>query len=653
MENIPRVLAGRYEVGEIIGRGGMAEVYVGRDTRLSRTVAIKVLRSDLSDDPTFHARFHREAQSAAALNHPAIVAVYDTGEETVRNSAGKEVRFPFIVMEYVEGHTVRELLKDGAAVPIDEAAEIVVGILGALEYAHNEGIVHRDIKPGNVMLTPTGQVKVMDFGIARALADQSATVTQANSVVGTAQYLSPEQARGETVDTRSDLYSTGCVLFELLTGRPPFVGESAVSVAYQHVREVPPTPSSIASDIPDSLDRVTMKALAKDKNERYSDAGAFRSDLLTVLHGGRVSAPATTAWMAAAAPVAATQIVSPPPPANSATGTMTASAPLDDPDEPGSRWWIWVLLGIAIVAGAIAWRVWSNQDDAAALTVPPLVGMTEAEARETLTGLNLQMALAEERVPDAEIPEGSVVSSNPDEGAPIEEGGLVTVTLSSGAEKVPVPNLEGMTEAEALRELQANDLVGITATERVPHEDIEEGSVVSSNPPADEMVDIGSEVEITLSDGPGSFELPDLTGMTEAEARAELTRLELEFSGQTLEDAPRFDQNEVVSTNPAAGATVKKGDGVTLTIATGSVNVPDVTGETEADALDMLQREYGFTVTIEREYSNDQPSGYVAGQTPQSGLVRGGSTVTIVVSRGEEPVPDPEPEPDQGGGEDG
>ncbi len=653
MENIPRVLAGRYEVGEIIGRGGMAEVYVGRDTRLSRTVAIKVLRSDLSDDPTFHARFHREAQSAAALNHPAIVAVYDTGEETVRNSAGKEVRFPFIVMEYVEGHTVRELLKDGAAVPIDEAAEIVVGILGALEYAHNEGIVHRDIKPGNVMLTPTGQVKVMDFGIARALADQSATVTQANSVVGTAQYLSPEQARGETVDTRSDLYSTGCVLFELLTGRPPFVGESAVSVAYQHVREMPPTPSSIASDIPDSLDRVTMKALAKDKNERYSDAGAFRSDLLTVLHGGRVSAPATTAWMAAAAPVAATQIVSPPPPANSATGTMTASAPLDDPDEPGSRWWIWVLLGIAIVAGAIAWRVWSNQDDAAALTVPPLVGMTEAEARETLTGLNLQMALAEERVPDAEIPEGSVVSSNPDEGAPIEEGGLVTVTLSSGAEKVPVPNLEGMTEAEALRELQANDLVGITATERVPHEDIEEGSVVSSNPPADEMVDIGSEVEITLSDGPGSFELPDLTGMTEAEARAELTRLELEFSGQTLEDAPRFDQNEVVSTNPAAGATVKKGDGVTLTIATGSVNVPDVTGETEADALDMLQREYGFTVTIEREYSNDQPSGYVAGQTPQSGLVRGGSTVTIVVSRGEEPVPDPEPEPDQGGGEDG
>ena len=653
MENIPRVLAGRYEVGEIIGRGGMAEVYVGRDTRLSRTVAIKVLRSDLSEDPTFHARFHREAQSAAALNHPAIVAVYDTGEETVINAAGTPAQLPFIVMEYVEGHTVRELLKDGAAVPIDEAVEVVVGILGSLEYAHHEGIVHRDIKPGNVMLTPTGQVKVMDFGIARALADQSATMTQTNSVVGTAQYLSPEQARGETVDTRSDIYSTGCVLFELLTGRPPFVGESAVSVAYQHVREVPPTPSSIASDIPESLDRVTMKALAKDKNERYSDAGAFRSDLLTVLHGGRVSAPAATAWMAPAVPAAATQIVSAPTNTNPATTTMAAAAPLDDPDEPGSRWWIWVLLGVAIVAGALAWRVWSNQDDAAALTVPPLVGLTEADARAALTELNLEMALAEERVPDAEIAEGSVVSSDPAEGDPIEEGELVTVTLSSGVEQVAVPDLEEMTESEALQELQRNDLVGTIAAERVPHDEIAEGSVISSNPPAGDMVDIGSEVEITISDGPGAFEMPDLTGMTMDEARAELTRLELEFSGQTLEDAPRFEQNEVVSTNPAAGATVNKGDGVTLTIATGSVNVPDVTGKTEADALDILQREYGFTVTIDRQYSNDQPNGYVAGQTPQSGLASGGSTVTIVVSRGEEPVTEPEPEPDPGGGADG
>ncbi|MDX5318888.1 MAG: protein kinase, partial [Actinomycetes bacterium] len=206
VDNIPRVLAGRYEVGELIGRGGMAEVHIGYDSRLSRTVAIKLLRSDLAEDPTFHARFRREAQSAAALNHPAIVAVYDTGEETTTDAVGKRTTIPFIVMEYVEGHTVRELLKDGAAVPIDEALEIIVGVLGALEYSHNEGIVHRDIKPGNVMLTPTGQVKVMDFGIARAMSDQQATMTATNSVVGTAQYLSPEQARGEVVDHRSDLY---------------------------------------------------------------------------------------------------------------------------------------------------------------------------------------------------------------------------------------------------------------------------------------------------------------------------------------------------------------------------------------------------------------------------------------------------------------
>lgn len=235
MDNTPRVLAGRYEVGELVGRGGMAEVHVGHDTRLGRTVAIKVLRSDLADDPSFLARFRREAQSAAALNHPAIVAVYDTGEDRTKDGNGKEITVPFIVMEFVEGHTVRDILTDGSAVPIEEAVEITTGVLSALEYSHRAGIVHRDIKPANVMITPTGAVKVMDFGIARAMADSAATMTQTNAVIGTAQYLSPEQARGETVDSRSDLYSTGCLLFELLTGRPPFQGDSPVAVAYQHV----------------------------------------------------------------------------------------------------------------------------------------------------------------------------------------------------------------------------------------------------------------------------------------------------------------------------------------------------------------------------------------------------------------------------------
>jgi serine/threonine-protein kinase len=238
-----RILAGRYEVGELIGRGGMAEVHIGHDARLGRTVAIKILRSDLARDPSFQARFRREAQAAAGLNHPSIVAVYDTGEDVYTEPTGATAHVPFIVMEYVEGHTVRDILRDGQAVPIEEAIEITAGVLSALEYSHHAGIVHRDIKPANVMLTPTGAVKVMDFGIARAVADSAATMTQTQAVIGTAQYLSPEQARGETVDARSDLYSAGCLLFELLTGRPPFIGDSPVAVAYQHVREIAPAPS--------------------------------------------------------------------------------------------------------------------------------------------------------------------------------------------------------------------------------------------------------------------------------------------------------------------------------------------------------------------------------------------------------------------------
>lgn len=280
VDEAPRTLAGRYEVGELIGRGGMAEVHIGHDNRLGRTVAIKILRSDLARDPSFQARFRREAQSAAALNHPAIVAVYDTGEDTFTEPSGAVSHVPFIVMEYVEGHTVRDILQDGNAVPIDEAVEITSGVLSALEYSHHAGIVHRDIKPANVMLTPTGAIKVMDFGIARALADSAATMTQTQAVIGTAQYLSPEQARGESVDARSDLYSTGCLLFELLTGRPPFTGDSPVSVAYQHVREAPVSPSSIASDVPETLDRVTLKALAKERTARYGSAAEFRSDLV-------------------------------------------------------------------------------------------------------------------------------------------------------------------------------------------------------------------------------------------------------------------------------------------------------------------------------------------------------------------------------------
>jgi hypothetical protein len=276
------LLGGRYQLGPVLGRGGMAEVRRAVDTRLSRPVAIKILRIDLAGDSTFQARFRREAQAAAGLNHPNIVSVYDTGEQL---DPASDVHIPYIVMELVVGHTLRDLLREGRKILPERALEMEMGVLDALQYSHNAGIIHRDIKPANVMLTSTGQVKVMDFGIARAVADTSASMTQTAAVIGTAQYLSPEQARGETVDNRSDVYAAGCLLYELLVGEPPFKGDSPVSVAYQHVRELPVRPSLIDPVITPDMDAITLKALEKDPERRYQSAKEMRDDIARLLAG--------------------------------------------------------------------------------------------------------------------------------------------------------------------------------------------------------------------------------------------------------------------------------------------------------------------------------------------------------------------------------
>jgi serine/threonine protein kinase len=291
----PRRLGGRYELGGVLGRGGMAEVYLGHDIRLGRAVAVKTLRADMARDPSFQARFRREAQSAASLNHPSIVAVYDTGEDYIDG-----VSIPYIVMEYVDGSTLRELLHSGRRLLPERALEMTTGILQALEYSHRNGIVHRDIKPANVMLTRNGTVKVMDFGIARAMGDAGMTMTQTAAVIGTAQYLSPEQAKGEQVDARSDLYSTGCLLYELFTVRPPFIGDSPVAVAYQHVREEPQPPSVYDPELRPEYDAIVLKALAKDRDYRYQSADEMRADIERALDGLPVAAAQTVAYGAGA-----------------------------------------------------------------------------------------------------------------------------------------------------------------------------------------------------------------------------------------------------------------------------------------------------------------------------------------------------------------
>ena len=655
VEYAPRILAGRYEVGELIGRGGMAEVHIGHDTRLGRTVAIKILRSDLARDPSFQARFRREAQAAASLNHPAVVAVYDTGEDVVTESGGAIGHVPFIVMEYVEGHTVRDILRDGSAVPIEEAVEITAGVLSALEYSHQAGIVHRDIKPANVMLTPTGAVKVMDFGIARAMADASGGMTQTQAVIGTAQYLSPEQARGETVDSRSDLYSTGCLLFELLTGRPPFIGDSPVAVAYQHARETAQPPSTFAADVPANLDRITMKALAKDRDQRYSSADEFRADLEAAMRGGHVSAPAvglasagaaTTQVLSAQPDYPTTpmpQTVTPAPVWSSLTPEPQAPTGVSEPVAPRRTWVLWTLIAVAVIA-IIGIIVLLTQDREAETptTVPmdSLVGMTEAAAREYVEGLDLIFSPVTE---PNEAEAGTVFDSVPAGPANVEIGTEITVSVSSGPGALTIPEITNFNQSQARAELvrvgfDANNISVLTENSV----DVAKDLTIRTEPAIGTSVPADQKITIWLSNG--LVELGNLEGKTRDEARIELIALGLV---PLFEDEPSdVEPGRVVRQDRSPG-TVPQGSTVTVYIAVArapdQVAVPNVVemsydtaaAELGSKNLNVTQGEPVFHPTI--------PKDRVVSTSPGAGtMVDVGTTVVVIVSKGPEaPPPDP------------
>ncbi|MBF0688066.1 MAG: Stk1 family PASTA domain-containing Ser/Thr kinase [Cellulomonas sp.] len=641
-----RILAGRYQVGELIGRGGMAEVHIGHDTRLGRTVAIKILRSDLARDPSFQARFRREAQSAAALNHPAIVAVYDTGEDVFTEPSGNVAHVPFIVMEYVEGHTVRDILRDGHAVPIDEGIEITAGVLSALEYSHHAGIVHRDIKPANVMITPTGAVKVMDFGIARAVADSAATMTQTQAVIGTAQYLSPEQARGEQVDARSDLYSTGCLLFELLTGRPPFVGDSPVAVAYQHVREMPPVPSTIASDLPESLDRITLKALAKERDARYSTAAEFRADLEAVLRGGQVSAPAVGAAMAAVPTGDTTQVMAPPvaatqamPPATSpwgATGLATTTETEQDAEEEKKRpWLIWVLALVALLAvGGIIAAIVANQTPPAEtkVDIPAVTGLQQEEAFAALREADLRPEPAQE---PSDVAAGLVTRTDPPEGTPVDKESQVTVYISTGPAEVTVPNVADKTEAEAVKILEAADLTVSPTRQTEDHPTIAKGRVIRTDPAADSPAKAGDAVTLFVSSG--TIVVPDVRGKHQEDAVAELEALGLRVS--TTGEESTEPEGTVVSQDRAdvivpQGTTIKLGIAEAATTATVPTNLRGMTYDQAVQALAAV----GLTSVTSEEVQSDEPQGTVVSSDPSGGTqIAKEQRVTLRISRGPAP----------------
>ena len=548
------ILAGRYELGDLIGRGGMAQVYRATDATLGRTVAVKVLSSQFASDPSFVERFRREAQAAAKLNNPNVVNVYDSGTEGSTH---------YIVMEYVEGRTLAQILQqDGRLLP-ERASEVTESVCDALAFTHAAGIVHRDVKPGNIMVTNQGQVKLMDFGIARA--DSQETAAQTAAVLGTAAYLSPEQAQGAPLDSRSDIYSLGIVLYETLTGRPPFQGDTAVAVAMQHVNDQPVPPSQLVNGITPDLDAVAMRALSKNPDNRYLDVGEFKADLERVRAGQAVAAPPIMA--------ASTQVLSP----------TQATSPTDDDGSDNTKKWLWIL-GIAIAIGLLI-LIWilffsgngtPGPDDSPSpgqttVAVPSLEGLTRAEAETQLTEAGLDFEKVSELTDDPnEV--GTVLKQDPAAGEEVAKGTVVTLTIGkSAASPTPgttsVPSVFNLTQQEASSDIAAAGLV--VSVTKGPSNDVAKGSVYKQSPSAGQEVDEQSTVKIWVSTGPPEPEkvaVPQLECEKIGKAQNKLTKAGLvpQVSGSPDPNPSCPSSNEVGSMDPAGGTLVAPGSTVTL-----------------------------------------------------------------------------------------
>jgi beta-lactam-binding protein with PASTA domain len=615
-----RVFANRYELGEAIGHGGMADVYLAHDRLLDRRVAVKVLSPQFASDPTNVERFRREAQAAAGLSHPHIVAVYDWGEEDGTS---------FIVMEYVPGQTLREILQTyGRLGPVD-AARIAAEIADALSFAHVNGVVHRDVKPGNVLVTPQGQVKVTDFGIARA--ETSEPLTKTGAVLGTATYFSPEQAQGFSLDGRSDVYALGVVLYEMLTRVAPFTASSPVSVAYKHVREAPAPPSKLVPDLPGAMDRIVLTAMAKDLDARYASAQDLRADLLRFergrpLVGGPMGMDATTAVPAATSVRVAAPVVVPPP----------APEPAPVTREKRSRWAPAIVIGVALaVLVALIIVLLANSDfgdDSPAVTtvnVPGVTGLAYAQAEANLKAVGFTVARTDVNEPD-QLPD-LVTGQDPESGRKIPKGGLITLQVTSAT--IPMPNVVGQQRAQAVQTLTATNLTGNFVEE---DSDQPPGTVLRSDPaagaPVAKLPQGGRPtVSVVVAREP-AIPVPDVTSMDPAAALAALGQAGFQAT-QVDEPNDGVPAGKVIGTNPEAGTPLPRGSAVTLRVSSGptQIPVPSVVGQPRAAAESLLNGFLGFNLQISFVNAGPTKKGIVVSQSPSGGAANRGATIALTV----------------------